>query len=89
MEHPDAAYRISLKFVPEAAQNPEVNRAIFDASLPYWTPTSPTRLGFTDPAIWPATADFLLQAGLMDRAVNTEGIWTNAFVEKAGVSLAP
>ncbi|HID33849.1 MAG TPA: hypothetical protein EYP25_04650 [Anaerolineae bacterium] len=87
LANPDEAFEISLKHVPEAAQNPEMNRPIFDASLPYWTPTSPDALGRTDPAIWPATAAFMLQAGLMDKSVSTEGIWTNAFVDKAGVTL--
>ncbi len=87
LTHPDEAFEISLKHVPEAAQNIEMNRAIFDASLPYWTPTSPDALGRTDPAIWPATAAFMLQAGLMDKSVSTEGVWTNEFVDKAGVTL--
>ena len=85
LSHPDEAFEISLKFVPEAAQNRDANRAIFDASLPYWTPASPEALGRTDPAIWPATAAFMQQAGLVDKLVDTDGIWTNAFVEKADV----
>ena len=83
LAHPDEAFAISLKFVPEAAQNRDANRAIFDASLPYWTPASPDALGRTDPAIWPATAAFMQQAGLVDKLVPTDGIWTNDFVEKA------
>jgi len=83
LAHPDEAFAISLKFVPEAAQNQKVNRAIFDASLPYWTPVTPDALGRTDPAIWPATAAFMQQAGLVDNLVPTDGIWTNNFVEKA------
>ena len=86
LAHPDEAFEISLKFVPEAAQNRETNRAIFDASLPYWTPASPEALGRTDPAIWPATAEFMQKAGLVDKLVPTDGIWTNEFVDKAGVS---
>jgi len=83
LAHPDEAFAISLKFVPEAAGNRDANRAIFDASLPYWTPASPDALGRTDPAIWPATAAFMQQAGLVDKLVPTDGIWTNDFVEKA------
>ncbi len=85
LEHPDDAFKISLKYVPEAAQNLETNRAIFDASLPYWTPATPDALGRTDPAIWPATAAFMQKAGLVNEAVSTDGVWTNEFVEKAGV----
>ncbi len=87
LAHPDKAFEISLKFVPEAAQDKATNRAIFDASLPYWTPASPDALGRTDPAIWPATAQFMQQAGLVDKRVDTDGIWTNEFVEKAAVTL--
>ena len=87
LTHPDEAFEISLKHVPEAAQNLEMNRAIFEASLPYWTPRSPDALGRTDPAVWPATAAFLVQAGLMEAPVDTDGIWTNEFVARAGVTL--
>jgi len=83
LENPDDAFEISLDYVPEAAQNPDVNRAIFDASLPYWTPATPEALGRTDPDIWPATAEFMYQSGLVDSPVETDGIWTNDFVEKA------
>jgi NitT/TauT family transport system substrate-binding protein len=85
LDHPDEAFAISLKFVPEAAQQEAVNRAIFDASLALWQPPEGGRLGFTDPAIWPPTAEFMLQAGLIDRSVTTDGIWTNRFVEAANV----
>ena len=85
LAHPDEAFEISLKFVPEAAQNRETNRAIFDASLPYWTPASPDSLGRTDPDIWPATAAFMQEAGLVDKLVSTDSIWTNDFVQKADV----
>ena len=83
LEHPNDAFQISLKYVPEAAQDVKTNRAIFDASLPYWTPAAADALGFTDPAIWPATAQFMQQAGLVDQTVATDAIWTNEFVEKA------
>ena len=85
LAHPDEAFEISLKFVPEAAQDRKTNRAILEASLPYWTPASPDALGRTDPAIWPATAEFMQKAGLVDKLVDTDGIWTNDFVAKADV----
>lgn len=85
LDHPDEAFAISLKFVPEAAQQEAVNRAIFDASLALWQPGEGERLGFTDPAIWPPTAEFMLKAGLIDKAVVTDGLWTNRFVEAANV----
>ena len=85
LDNPDEAFEISLKAVPEAAQEREVNRAIFDASLPFWTPPAERGVGYTDPAIWPATAEFMYDSGLVDTLVDTEGIWTNQVVEDAGV----
>ena len=87
LNQPDEAFEISLQYVPEAAQNPKINRAIFDASLPYWTPNSPDMFGRTAPAIWPETAAFLQNVGLVNTVVETKNIWTNDFVENAGVDL--
>ncbi len=87
LEHPDEAFEISLKYLPEATQNREINRAIFEASMPYWTPANANVLGYTDPAIWSATATFMHDAGLVDALVNTDHIWTNRFVEKAAISI--
>ncbi|RME82275.1 MAG: myristoyl transferase [Caldilineae bacterium] len=85
LDHPDEAFDISLKHVPEAAQAVETNRAIYDASFEFWTPPAGRPLGFTDPEIWPATAQFMYEAGLVDRLVDTQGIWTNDFAQAAGV----
>ncbi len=89
LEHPDEAFEISLNYLPEATQNRDINRAIFEASIPYWTPAHADVLGYTDPAIWPATATFMHDAGLVDAQVNTDHIWTNRFVEKAAISINP
>ncbi|NOX61279.1 MAG: ABC transporter substrate-binding protein [Chloroflexi bacterium] len=85
LDNPDEAFEISLKFVPEAAQEREVNRAIFDASIELWTPPKGRGLGYTDPDIWPQTATFMFEAGLVDKLVETNGLWTNEFVETAGI----
>ncbi len=81
LDNPDDAFEISLKYVPEAAQERETNRAIYDASFEFWTPPSDSALGLSDPEIWPSTAAFMHEAGIIDRPVDTEGIWTNDFVE--------
>lgn len=85
LDHPDEAFDISLKFVPEAAQQRQVNRAIFDASVVEWQPGPGEKLGFTNPEIWASTAVFMQEAGLVDKAVASNGIWTNQFVEAANV----
>ncbi len=81
LDNPDEAFDIAVRFVPEAAQQLEANRAIFDASLAVWQPGSGEKLGFTDPDIWPATAAMMAESGLVDKVVPTDGIWTNQFVE--------
>jgi len=86
LDNPDEAFEISLKYVPEAAQQREINRAIFDASFPYWTPPAERELGYSDPAVWTTTAEFMYEAGLVDTLVDTEGIWTNQFVETSGIN---
>lgn len=83
LDHPDEAFAISLQHVPEAAQRREANRAIFDASVALWQPGSGEKLGYTDPAIWPTTAAFMRKAGLIDKDVAADGMFTNRFVEAA------
>lgn len=82
---PDEAFAAALKAVPEAGgENEAVNRAIFDASLDIWQTTA-AELGRTDPLAWQQAAEFMLKMGLITQAVPVEGIFTNEFVEKAGV----
>lgn len=85
LDHPDEAFAISLEAVPEAGgENSAVNRAIFDASLDFWQPP-PAGLGLADPGAWQEAADFMRQAGLIDKALSATGIVTNRFVEAAKV----
>ncbi|MCO6449198.1 MAG: ABC transporter substrate-binding protein [Caldilineales bacterium] len=85
LDNPDEAFEISLKFVPEAAQQRDVNRAIFDASLDFWQPGEGETLGLMNPDIWPATAELMAEAGLVDKVVDTDGIWVDRFVRAAAV----
>lgn len=85
LEDPDDAFATSLKYVPEAAQARETNRAIFDASLPFWAPPPGQTLGVTHPDIWVSTAAFLKDVGLVDTLVDTSGIWTDQFVQAADI----
>ena len=46
LDNPDEAFEIALKYVPEAGgDNAEINRAVFDASLDFWTPVPATVIG--------------------------------------------
>lgn len=83
LDNPDEAFAISLRAVPEAGgDNEATSRAIFDASLPLWQASS-AQFGRSDPLIWQRAAAFMLEMGLIDRPVATDGIVTNRFAEAA------
>lgn len=82
--NPDEAFAIALKYVPEAGgPNEAVNRAVFDASIPYWTPAPGLTPGSTLPADWEAAAAFMQRAGLAATLVPAEELFTNQFAEEA------
>ncbi len=81
LENPDEAFVIALKFVPEAGgDNRAANRAVFDASLPYWTPQPNQKPGETNGADWQAAAELLARIGLVDKIVESDKLYTNAFL---------
>jgi NitT/TauT family transport system substrate-binding protein len=81
LQNPDEAFQIALKFVPEAGgENEEINRAIFDASLPFWTPKEGMQIGETRLEDWQAAAEFMQRAGLVDALVPAEELFTNEFI---------
>jgi len=85
LDHPDEAFQVALRHVPEAAGEQEpVSRAIFDASLPFWTPQPGQSLGHTDVQTWEEAEVFLREMGLLEEHVDVAGIATNDFVKRAG-----
>ena len=79
--NPDEAFAVSLQFVPEAGgDNEAANRAIFDASLPFWTPQEGAQMGATDAADWQAAAELMQRSGLVTTVVPAEELFTNQFV---------
>ncbi len=84
LDHPDEAFEIALKFVPEAGgENAPVNRAVFDASLPYWQPRPDGILGISTAAEWENVAELMVQIGLSETLVDPATLYTNQFVEDA------
>jgi len=80
--NPDEAFAISLTYVPEAGgENEAANRAVFDASLPYWTPAAGQTPGATNLADWQSAAEFMQRIGLVDSLVPAEELFTNEFVQ--------
>lgn len=81
LENPDEAFAIALKYVPEAGgDNEEINRAVFDAVLDYWTPPFDQPAGATQLGAWMQAADFMQRIGLVDTVVPAEELFTNDFL---------
>lgn len=81
LANPDEAFAIALKAVPEAGgDNEAASRAVFDASLAYWTPRAGQTPGATNLADWQAAAAFMQRIGLVDAVVDAETLFTNQFV---------
>lgn len=79
--NPDEAFAIALSYVPEAGgDNETANRAIFDASLPFWTPAAGAQPGATQEADWQAAAELMQRAGLVDVLPPAGELFTNQFL---------
>ena len=82
LSNPDEAFKISLKYAPEAGKDEEqkkVNRAMFDEVLKLWR-VKGGELGLSDPASWEATTKFMEKSHLVDRPVDPKSCYTNEFV---------
>ncbi len=81
LEHPDEAFEIALRFVPEAGgENRAINRAVFDASLDYWRARPGLRLGETTPEEWRRLAELMRTLGFVDVQVDPESLYTHEFL---------
>lgn len=81
VENPDAGFESALKAVPEAGgDNRTANRAVYDASLAYWTPQPGQTPGATDSADWQAAAELLARIGLVDRVVESSALFSNDYL---------
>jgi NitT/TauT family transport system substrate-binding protein len=81
LANPDEAFAIALEYVPEAGgENEAINRAIFDATLPYWQPVEGTRPGATELEVWQRAAEFMQRIGLVENVPAAESLFTNEFL---------
>ena len=81
LANPDAAFAIALSYVPEARESEAVNRAVFDAVLPYWQPQGNSLPGETILDAWQEAAEFMQRIGLVETVLPAEELFTNEFVE--------
>jgi NitT/TauT family transport system substrate-binding protein len=86
IEHPDEAFQISLKHVPEAAgdvQAEVVNRAILAESIRFWQAPAGS-LGRSDETEWAASQQIMQEMGLVGSEAAVTDMFTNRFIDAAG-----
>jgi NitT/TauT family transport system substrate-binding protein len=79
LDHPDEAFEIAQRAVPEIAADSATQRAVLDASVALWQTDD---IGVSDEATWRSAEQFMLDAGLIEREVAVEALFTNRFVPK-------
>lgn len=77
LEHPDEAFASAEKAVPEIANSRETQRAVLAASTELWRTNE---VGFSSESAWRDSVQFMLEAGLIDKEVSVEALFTNRFV---------
>jgi NitT/TauT family transport system substrate-binding protein len=79
---PDAAFKASLRAVPEAGGSQEqVSRAIYDESVKLWRADN-ADLGRSDPAAWEKSVKFMRDMGLIATDVTPADLYTNDFIKQ-------
>jgi NitT/TauT family transport system substrate-binding protein len=79
IEHPDEAFAICKKYVPEiAGDNETLQKAVLVESIKFW---QGDKLGYSDRTAWEESQRFMRQIGLIDAEVDVEKLFTNQFVE--------
>lgn len=74
---PDGAFEICKRYVEGLEANEAAQRAVLQASLAYWQGEP---LGASDPVAWQASADVMLEAGLLPAPVDASRAFTNDYL---------
>jgi len=78
IDHPDEAFEICLKHVPEAGgENAPQQMAVLQESIKLWRADD---LGHSDPAAWEASQRFMSELGFVDTETDVEQMFTNQFI---------
>jgi len=78
IEHPDEAFAICKKYVPEiAGENEALQKAVLLESIKFW---QGDRLGQSDRGAWEESQRIMRQIGLIDAEVDVEKLFTNQFI---------
>lgn len=82
VEHPDEAFEIALKHVPDAASDEAArqrNRAILDESRAFWK-ADPGELGRSVESEWKASEQIMQKMGLIGPESDVAAAYTNQFI---------
>ena len=78
IEHPEEAFEICLEYVPEAGgENRDTQLAVLQESIKFW---QSDKLGYSDPAVWEMSQEFMLEAGLAETQTDPDKMFTNDFI---------
>jgi NitT/TauT family transport system substrate-binding protein len=79
--HPDEAFAICKKYVPEiTGDNEALQKAVLLESIKFW---QGDKLGYSDRTAWEESKRFMRQIGLIDVELDVDTMFTNRFVVEA------
>jgi NitT/TauT family transport system substrate-binding protein len=79
LDDPDAAFEVCRQYVPEIDdESAPLQRAVLQAALRFW---AGERLGYSDPAAWQASLDFMREIGMVEGQIQVESLYSNEFVD--------
>jgi NitT/TauT family transport system substrate-binding protein len=80
LANPDEAFDIVREVIPEMTEEEApTQRQVLDVSLELWQSDQP---GVSSQEDWQASVDFMAKTGLLEKAVETQKLYTNQFVEE-------
>lgn len=85
LDHPDEAFEISLKHLPELAEaQKELEREVLTASMKLWESdyTRQVGLGYSNPDDWEDSQRLMVEMGLIDRSAPIEEILDFTFLSE-------
>jgi NitT/TauT family transport system substrate-binding protein len=80
IENPDEAFEISREYIPDMTdEDAPVQQLVLERSIEQWRSDQP---GISSAEAWETSANLMLEAGLIEAAVEVDKLYTNDFVEK-------
>ncbi|WP_051324997.1 ABC transporter substrate-binding protein [Candidatus Solirubrobacter pratensis] len=86
-QHPDAAFKIALKRLPELVSQKAIDtqRKVLSARLAYQREPKGHPYGWSNPSGWPTTVNFLRGISAIKAKPSVSSVFTNVFAEQANV----